>query len=817
MSICNHSYSASYRDGPRSMGQKCPHSQLYDRVRSTSPQPPEVDDSLFLPVDDRGACIFHSQNLAWKRENDFTGKFLQLVRLLDEHDAESYYDFTEFVFPGSDLVTKNGAQQYLLRISDVIFPKHAYFTGALFPDAFTLERVEFHNGASFNRAIFHHGLTFENSQFRGLDFREAKFSDGLTFREVKSLSFAFFSDATFEATRDSALVYFKKTLFAGITDFSAADFTLRDQGAVSFENVQFEDVAVFRNTHFNCQVDFSDVTFAHTTDFIDTSFDIVRSTARYRGAAVEFNRISVTSGAELSFISTDPHRKMFKHDVEMSFKEDPGGFVRFENVNFNLFSLSSKQRLTQLAKSGRVEIGSGCIKYRFQTEVQTISVSEGNVGLILELCQTFTNYFTGSNGLNLGFEVVERTKTGVSFFYFTDEDISEETFRERLAKTKQSLWDLLSIESEEQILALQGRTAAAPSKENESAVINAVDAISALMGTFFRVGARIALRKWTEADTAALLNAIPSNREGAKSRASSLHQLLIDRYTRRNLLDISAELNNRLFLEGKVAALDQTVKLLADKGNTYVIGDKYEVTGSEVGGFAVGPHSHVHEISSRTGNRVGRPVKEPQMKDKIKILFLASNPTDTSHLRLGEEVRQIDENISNGSKRESFELIQHHAVRVTDLQRVLLKHEPHIVHFCGHGGATEELVFEDQQGGSKPVSKEALTKLFRILKDNVRVVVLNACFSKGQAEALNDVIDYTIGMNKRVGDKMAISFAGAFYQALAFDRTVTEAFELAKAEIDLVRLAGSDTPEMFVGREADVNKRFVSQKHKGGR
>jgi uncharacterized protein YjbI with pentapeptide repeats len=799
------------------MGQKCPYSQLYERVRSTSPQPPEGGASPFLPVDDRGACIFHSQALAWKRQNDFTGKFLQLVQLLNEHDAESYYDFTEFVFQGSDLITKNGAQQYPLRISDVIFPKHAYFTGALFLDSFTLEHVEFHNGASFNHAVFHDDLTFENAQFRGLDFREAKFSNGVTFREVESLSFALFSEATFEATRNSALVYFKKTRFAGITDFSAADFTLSDQGAVSFENVQFEDVAVFRNTHFNCQVDFSDVTFANKTDFIDTSFDIVRSTARYRGAALEFNRLRVTSEAELSFISTDPHRKMFNHDVEMSFNEDPSGSVRFENVNFNLFSLSSKQRLTQLAKSGSVEIGPGCIKYRFQTEVQTISVSESNVGLILELCQTFTNYFTGSNGLNLGFEIVERNKTRVSFFYFTDEDISEETFRERLAKTKQSLWDLLSIESEEQMLALQGPTAVASSTENASAVINAIDAISALLGTFFRVGARIALRKWTEADTAALLNAIPSNQESARSRASSLHQLLIDRYTRQTLLDINVELNKRLFLEGKVAALDHTVKLLANKGNTYVMGDKYEVTGSEVGGLAVGPHSHVHEISARTGNRVEPLVKESNAKDKIKILFLASNPTDTSALRLGEEVRQIDEKISNGSKRESFELIQQHAVRVTDLQRVLLKHDPHIVHFCGHGSATEELMFEDQLGRSKPVTREALTQLFRILRDNVRVVVLNACYSKSQAEALNEVIDYTIGMNKGVGDQMAISFAGAFYQALAFDRTVTEAFELAKVEVDLVRLAGSDTPEVFVSREADVKKCFVSQKHKGVR
>jgi len=204
--------------------------------------------------------------------------------------------------------------------------------------------------------------------------------------------------------------------------------------------------------------------------------------------------------------------------------------------------------------------------------------------------------------------------------------------------------------------------------------------------------------------------------------------------------------------------------------------------------------------------------EEKVMKKKIRIAFLASNPTDTSVLRLGEEVRQIHENIRFGSVRDSFELIQHHAVRVTDLQRILLDDKPHIVHFSGHGSATEELVLEDRMGKSSAVSKEAIAALFGILNDNLQAVVLNACFSKPQAEALQKSVPYTIGMSTEVGDKMAITFAGAFYQALAFDRTVSEAFNLAKVELDLVRLAGSDIPELFVRTGTDVSKSFVHSK-----
>lgn len=199
------------------------------------------------------------------------------------------------------------------------------------------------------------------------------------------------------------------------------------------------------------------------------------------------------------------------------------------------------------------------------------------------------------------------------------------------------------------------------------------------------------------------------------------------------------------------------------------------------------------------------------MKEKIKILFLAANPTDTSVLRVGEEIRQIDEMISKGSDRDAFELIQQHALRVSDLQLVLLRFRPHIVHFSGHGSSSEEITLEDNLGQSKSVSKESLTQLFEILRDNVRVVVLNACFSKAQAEALSGIIDYTIGMKKTVGDKTAIAFAGAFYQALAFNRTIEESFRLAKLEPGLRGLAGSETPELFVRPGAEENSPLLSQ------
>ncbi|MBE9507063.1 MAG: CHAT domain-containing protein, partial [Chloroflexi bacterium] len=125
----------------------------------------------------------------------------------------------------------------------------------------------------------------------------------------------------------------------------------------------------------------------------------------------------------------------------------------------------------------------------------------------------------------------------------------------------------------------------------------------------------------------------------------------------------------------------------------------------------------------------------------IKILFLAANPTNTARLRLDEESRAIDQALRQAEYRDKFEIAQHWAVRVADLQGYLLRHKPDIVHFSGHGGQSSEIILEDSSGESHPVSTRALSTLFSVLKDNIRCVVLNACYSEQQARAIAEYID----------------------------------------------------------------------------
>jgi hypothetical protein len=183
--------------------------------------------------------------------------------------------------------------------------------------------------------------------------------------------------------------------------------------------------------------------------------------------------------------------------------------------------------------------------------------------------------------------------------------------------------------------------------------------------------------------------------------------------------------------------------------------------------------------------------------DKIKVLFLAADPYQQNPRSLDEEIREITAKIRAAEYRDTLELVSAWAVRPDDLQQLLLQHRPHVVHFSGHGSKAEQFILKDPNGLPRPVSKPALVGLFKVLKDNIRIAILNACHSKPQAEAIAEVIDCAIGMNTEIGDVAAIVFAAAFYRALGFNRSVQEAFELGQNALMMQGIPEEQTPELF--------------------
>ena len=192
------------------------------------------------------------------------------------------------------------------------------------------------------------------------------------------------------------------------------------------------------------------------------------------------------------------------------------------------------------------------------------------------------------------------------------------------------------------------------------------------------------------------------------------------------------------------------------------------------------------------GGTVDRPPLEPWFLDKYeyyqkkieyyienwgtkKILILAANPKATSRVRFDEEIREIEDGLLRSKHRDQFELMSRLAVRYKDLRRALLENKPQIVHFIGHGDE-DGLMVEDEAGNAKSIPVEVLSELFGLCSDHIESVILSACYSAPQANAISKHINYVIRMGDKIMDEAAIEFAVGFYDALIAGEPVKKAF-----------------------------------------
>jgi hypothetical protein len=204
------------------------------------------------------------------------------------------------------------------------------------------------------------------------------------------------------------------------------------------------------------------------------------------------------------------------------------------------------------------------------------------------------------------------------------------------------------------------------------------------------------------------------------------------------------------------------------------------------------------------------------LPQKLKVLVFAANPLDQDQLRLDEEVRAITEKIRMSKHRDRVELLSAWAVRTTDLFQALNEHEPHVVHFCGHGSAADEIVFQDELGNSKFVSKEALTELIAATGGHIRLIVFNTCFSRNQAEAVVQHVEAAIGVGTSMGDDAARFFAAAFYGAVGFGHSVEQAFKQGLAQLAIEGIPNDQRPELFTQQGLDANTLMLVQRPSSG-
>lgn len=196
-------------------------------------------------------------------------------------------------------------------------------------------------------------------------------------------------------------------------------------------------------------------------------------------------------------------------------------------------------------------------------------------------------------------------------------------------------------------------------------------------------------------------------------------------------------------------------------------------------------------------------------KPKLKVLFLASDPSNKSRLHLGKELQKIRGKLEGNA---NFEIKDHLATKPNDVMNEIMNYQPHIVHFSGHGSSEGELCFEDEKGLAKTIPPEALASLFRIASEYVKCVVVNTCYAERQAKAIAQFIPVVVGTKTEISDEAATNFSTGFYTALDPDlstESLKKAFNLGLISIQFDgNLEEHLTPIIIFG---SANLRFTSE------
>jgi hypothetical protein len=192
--------------------------------------------------------------------------------------------------------------------------------------------------------------------------------------------------------------------------------------------------------------------------------------------------------------------------------------------------------------------------------------------------------------------------------------------------------------------------------------------------------------------------------------------------------------------------------------------------------------------------------KKPRDKPICTILFLTADPTNLRHLRLQKEFREIQSELQSSKHRKKFILKPIMAVRPPDISQSLLDTHPTIVHFSGHGAFEGSLCFENEEGEAHLISPDALAALFKRFANQIKCVVLNACYSEIQANAIARYIEFVIGMSQQIDDEAAIAFSIGFYQAVGAGCKFEEAYELGCVQIQLHNIPEHLTPVLIKGK-----------------
>lgn len=187
----------------------------------------------------------------------------------------------------------------------------------------------------------------------------------------------------------------------------------------------------------------------------------------------------------------------------------------------------------------------------------------------------------------------------------------------------------------------------------------------------------------------------------------------------------------------------------------------------------------------------------PPRKEQLRILYATAS--SRGDLRVDEEIRRVKAAVRASTNRDLIEILHLPAATAGDILDQLSTFKPHVVHFSGHADE-KTLVLDDgsdTHGPGRTITARAFKSAIESPDKPPLLVVLNACKSAAQLEALLGRVPMAVGMSNSIGDVDSLTFATRFYRTLAEGQSVNAALVTARADMEMNGLEDYDLPTLL--------------------
>jgi hypothetical protein len=214
--------------------------------------------------------------------------------------------------------------------------------------------------------------------------------------------------------------------------------------------------------------------------------------------------------------------------------------------------------------------------------------------------------------------------------------------------------------------------------------------------------------------------------------------------------------------------------------------------------YSQAAHAQTGGKATVTNRSMSPAASEPE-PIPVLALFADPEPRPLQRLNLLGEARILQNCLDQTPGR--FRLHWLPAGTVEELCQQLAFLRPQILHLSGHGDLEGQVLLGRADGGTQAVPWSALVTQLTYYAPPLHCVILNTCHSAlftGEAALARC---YLIGVYAAIHDRSAIAFTEGFYQALANNVPIPEAFAEGVNRIRLLKLPDADRLALFRPKE----------------